>query len=136
MTALPVGPITLCSRDLPRVEFLGFLDVAIGANDLSVWLEEEEHPRDVGAADPQLEQSKRTMDGCGEGSTVIVSLLELEQTRGDELVQHPLLLTKRVEKLGHRLLALLRGVEDDAILHAPAPYNKFVVEQESTLLPG
>jgi hypothetical protein len=56
MSSLPVCLVTFGPGDFLRIELLGFLDVAIRANNLPVRSEEEEHSGYIRAAHPQLHE--------------------------------------------------------------------------------
>src|SRR5688572_24597734 len=87
MPSLPVRLISAGSCHFARIQLLGFLDVAVRANDLLVRSKEKEDAGDVCAANPKLHDRRRALDGCSQWRPMIVATLELPQTRGDQLVQ-------------------------------------------------
>jgi hypothetical protein len=54
MPLLPIGLVPLGPSDLCGIEFLGLLDVSMGANNFLAWAKKEEHPGNISATDTKL----------------------------------------------------------------------------------
>jgi hypothetical protein len=86
MPLLPIRPVAFGPGDLLRIELLGFLDVAVRANNLPVRSEEEEHSGYVRAAHSQLHE-RRTLERCREWWAMVVAILQFAQPGDHQLVQ-------------------------------------------------
>jgi len=88
MSLLPIGFVALGPSDLSGIELLGLLDVSMGTNNFLAWTKKEEHPGNVGATDSKLVERSRTTDCSGQRWPVIVTMLQLEESSGNQLVEH------------------------------------------------
>jgi hypothetical protein len=86
VSPFPIGLESLGLGNLSWVQLLGFFHVAVGADDYLTRLKEEEDAYNVGTAHSEFHDGKRTSDRCGQRPAMIVTVLELQNASGHELM--------------------------------------------------
>jgi hypothetical protein len=107
--------------EFSRIDFLMFLDISIGQDNLSALPKKEEGASDVLVTYPQLEDITFLIDQLSQWWPVSLTRLELLHPRNDEFVQYAILFSQVLQEDENRFVPISVVVKADTKLHrAPA----------------